>query len=416
MFLGIGYFFIGILDTLHIFTYSGVSVIFKNGSQSIAVQFWISASYLMAFTLLGSILLLNKNIEMYRAHLLFFIYLLVAVLVIVSILYFKNYPKCYVSGKGPTKFKITSEYIISSVFLLAAILYFMSRKIMDFNLFFYMECHLLSMAVSEIMFIDLLSPFHWTIVWSHVIRVTSYFFLCKVVFEIGLNRPYTILHSKIDEIDNELHMTGSKLKQEQNQRRMMEEMLVRNDHCYELIIDNSSDAITVSSEGRFIFANDKASVIFGVDKPGDLIGMEVKKFIHFDETDSVKYVRTLRSKPATHSKSEYKLVSLNGEEIDVEVLSDYLLYKGQLSKINIFKDESARKQISKLKDDIRDNEKVLNETKEYSRLLTEFFSNISHELKTPLNVILGAIQILAQRHEADFPHNFEASLNKYLKI
>lgn len=52
-------------------------------------------------------------------------------------------------------------------------------------------------------------------------------------------------------------------------------------------------------------------------------------------------------------------------------------------------DVSYRKQLRKIKD----KEYLLAQTQEYERLQTEFFTTISHELKTPLNIILGIIQI-----------------------
>ncbi|HEX3029775.1 MAG TPA: HAMP domain-containing sensor histidine kinase [Clostridia bacterium] len=44
---------------------------------------------------------------------------------------------------------------------------------------------------------------------------------------------------------------------------------------------------------------------------------------------------------------------------------------------------------------------LYNEALEYNKVKTEFFSNISHELKTPLSVILGAVQLMDQKTVID---------------
>lgn len=410
VFLGIGYFFIGIIDMFHIFIYSGVSIIFKAGDQSRVVQFWMSGRYMTAITLLGSTLLLYKNLKKFKTCLIFLAYFLVSCGVVAAILYFNVFPQCYIIGRGLTRFKIVSELVITIIILFVAILYFKKRKNIDFKLFFNMECHLILMAISELMFTDFFNPSDWTNVWSHMVRVISYFFLYKAIIETGLKRPYSVLFDRINNIDNQL-------KQEQQQRMLIEDMLVKNDKCYELIINNSSDAIIVTSEGKLIFANDRAEKIFGAYNSGELIGMELMSFVHPDDRTLVrKHMEASYLGQTSPVQYEYKIMSHKGRVIDLESTSDILVYQGKLSNISILKDISSRKQISKLKSDIRDNERALIETKEYNKLLTEFFSNISHELKTPLNVILGAIQILNLPHNFELPYTFEENLNKYHKV
>ncbi len=410
VFLGIGYFFIGIIDMFHIFIYSGVSIIFKTGDQSRVVQFWIAGRYMTAITLLGSALLLYKNLKNLRKYLIFLAYFLASCGVIAAILYFKVFPACYVIGTGLTQFKVVSELAITIIILFVAVLYFGKRKNIDFKLFHNMECHLILMALSELLFINFFHPSDWTNVWSHIVRVISYFFLYKAIIETGLKRPYNRLFDRINNIDNQL-------KQEQQQRMMIEDMLVKNDRCYELIINNSSDAIIVTSEDKLIFTNDMAEKIFGTYNPGDLIGMELMSFVHPEDRTLVrKHMETSFLGQVSPVKYEYKILSQKGRVIELESTSELLVYQGKLSNISILKDISSRKQISQLKNDIIDNERVLNETKEYNKMLTEFFSNISHELKTPLNVILGAIQILNIPHEFELPYTFEENLNKYHKV
>ncbi len=65
---------------------------------------------------------------------------------------------------------------------------------------------------------------------------------------------------------------------------------------------------------------------------------------------------------------------------------------------------------------LKKNIELLNESREYNKLITEFLSNISHELKTPLNVIFTAVQLLGF-YEKDINKdiNYEKQ-DKYLKL
>lgn len=48
-----------------------------------------------------------------------------------------------------------------------------------------------------------------------------------------------------------------------------------------------------------------------------------------------------------------------------------------------------------LQETLEEKNRHLEEVVEYDKLKTEFFSNISHELKTPLNIILGTLQLMS---------------------
>ncbi|MEG1255362.1 sensor histidine kinase [Clostridium sp.] len=63
---------------------------------------------------------------------------------------------------------------------------------------------------------------------------------------------------------------------------------------------------------------------------------------------------------------------------------------------------------------IKENKRLLEEALEYDKLKTEFFSNISHELKTPLNIIFSTMQLLSlhsNNHDLD-----TEKLNKYINL
>jgi PAS domain S-box-containing protein len=395
IFLGIGYFFISILDMLHIFLYSGVSIIFEHGDQSIVVQFWISARYLTAFTLLTSAFMLLGKLRNINFYLVVMIYTMITAAVISSILYFKVFPACYAVASGLTQFKKSSELAITIILALVVIIYLKLRMNMDKKLFYYMECHLVSMAVSEMLFTSFFSPYDWTNIWAHMIRVISYYFLYKGIIQSGLKRPYAVLYNEINKIDRQLHITSKKLAHEQEQRNLMEEILIKNENCYELIINNSSDAIVIIHCDKIICTNDRAARLFEVDDIDYLVGRDWLSFIYEAERAHVSnMIRNSEANQACLTPFETIIVTGEGVEIEVEICCFSLIYQNKLSYINVLKDISPAKKISALRNEIKNHEKQLNDTMEYNKLQSEFFSNISHEFKTPLNVILAAIQIM----------------------
>jgi len=72
-------------------------------------------------------------------------------------------------------------------------------------------------------------------------------------------------------------------------------------------------------------------------------------------------------------------------------------------------------QMLKLKEDAKTTTKLLTETKEHNKFITEFFCNISHELKTPLNVIFSALQMVNMYNE-NHEEEFVEKRKKYLQI
>ena len=83
---------------------------------------------------------------------------------------------------------------------------------------------------------------------------------------------------------------------------------------------------------------------------------------------------------------------------DIRIWDFYTAYIGKLqdgrglfSRIAV--DITERKHMEELQAKIEEEKIKLTEIKEYDMIRTEFFSNISHELRTPINVIFSALQM-----------------------
>lgn len=68
------------------------------------------------------------------------------------------------------------------------------------------------------------------------------------------------------------------------------------------------------------------------------------------------------------------------------------------------------------KQKVEEYSRLLNEAISYDKLKTEFFSNISHEFRTPLNVILSALQVLDIYCKTDNINTYIMKNEKYRQV
>ncbi|MEQ8155144.1 MAG: MASE3 domain-containing protein [Clostridiaceae bacterium] len=405
MFLGTGYAFVGILGLLHTFSYKEFNI-FPDASMNMVVQFWIAARLLELGTVLVSLVFVYKKIKNSNFVLIFLIFFAVFTLFVLSIMYFKVFPLCWIERSGYTEFKKVTQCLISGGFCFAGLIFSKARRIMDKKLLYYLCASMISTYLCEIMLCIHNNPADFASITGHILKVIAFYFLYRAIIVSGLQRPF-------DDLIFQLDKTDLNLKEEEKQRLLMEEAIAQNEQCYDLIINNSKDGIVIHSEGKLIFANSAAAGMLGAKDSFGLIGMKLSEFVH---NDYFQQGNKCSKKRGESSFVESKITRLDGRRLCIESSTIYIIYRGKPAVLTMFRDISYRKKIESLKINIKENEEKLNQSKEFIRVQTEFFTNISHELKTPLNVILSAIQLLMMSNNEVSTDSFNDKLNSLVRV
>ncbi|NFT25915.1 PAS domain S-box protein [Clostridium botulinum] len=193
----------------------------------------------------------------------------------------------------------------------------------------------------------------------------------------------------------QLENSNKKLNEKDSQRKYIEELLFKNDTCYNLLIENARDAIIIHRKDKIVFANESAAELLICNNNGKLENLNINNFILKEEQKKIRNKLELVYRNKSDIVCVEQVIQNNKrKKINVESISTYIIYNNRPAILSILRDITSQKQVEKLQKDVEKNIELLNESREYNKLITDFLANISHELKTPLNVIFTAVQIL----------------------
>lgn len=195
-----------------------------------------------------------------------------------------------------------------------------------------------------------------------------------------------------------------------SKRVHMEEKLIKNEEYYKRLLEFLPYGVAILNNGKINFVNEALVNMLREKSMNNIINSNASRYIP-DEYKHIMY------EMGEHVFNELKqiefrqlsLMRADGTEVEVEVGAAPFIFEDSLSAIIVIYDVTERKNAQ------RDKYK-LEQALKYDRLKTEFIANVSHELKTPLNIILSVVQLLQHKHMENGLVGEEETTKRYLSV
>ncbi|NTW98843.1 MAG: PAS domain-containing protein [Geobacteraceae bacterium] len=192
LFLSVAFFAIGLMDFMHTLSYAGMPPLITPNTPNKATQFWIAVRFFSASAFLSSVFVpsstpsrrMSKAVLMTAA-------LFISAIVFVSIIYFpEDIPTAFIQGVGLTQFKIISEYVIISLLILAAVMYWRRLSQTGERLTMYYLAAFVLCIFSELAFTLYNSAFDTYNMLGHMYKTAAFLLIYKGIFVASVRKPY----------------------------------------------------------------------------------------------------------------------------------------------------------------------------------------------------------------------------------
>lgn len=272
-----------------------------------------------------------------------------------------------------SKVIIISNIVINILFGLVTIYKLIKYKL-DFNKYEYRKSliYMISIVFSYISFLGLIINRLEIIVLILVFKSIAFY----KAYDIIINK---VLDLSLKKITNELSVAtitkkelNSILKKRNTILNETNLMIQKSNDLYNELVDSIYGGIFLFSSDTLQYVNKRAVTDFNInfkDVIGEKLDTILKKYFYI----SLDEVRALKN----------CIPSLKLKNIDVEI---FLIDVDKITKLIYVHDIS----------EINENNKAKSELEEFLKeeeLKKKFFANVSHELKTPINMIFSAIQM-----------------------
>jgi signal transduction histidine kinase len=390
--LGIG----SIINLFCILVYKGTDIFSNNYNRGI--QLSIFAEYYECVMLNISVKYINKK---FNWHNIFVENAIGAFVIILGIIGFRFFSGSYIARYNLDLLNQTSEGLLSVGFLV--ILFRLTKCKLD--VFNANKSNLLIAIFFEILSCLFFTPgigYTYEIInlLGHLFKLIAYYYAFKVILKGIVINPYTNLSKNFKNKAYELESINEKLDEANHKVENIEKL---NERFINLI----PDGLLIVRDRKIESANKRFLDMLEIEDENEL---KDKYFIEIlDKPYHKIFLNRINSpdKTTLEKQQEYEFV-WNNKKKWVEITS------------LIVNDEDGEHIISAIRN-IEDRKmaeeavQLLELKKKEENMKNEFFTNISHELRTPINVIYSALQLVNNSLEDDNTNELILKYNKIIR-
>ncbi|WP_255992679.1 sensor histidine kinase [Clostridium perfringens] len=249
--------------------------------------------------------------------------------------------------------------------------------------FYYLIAYILLFSVGNIIFLNSINNLKdnnlLVISFSQILDFSAYYILVEGIIRVSLNKNFNNINRIMLLKRGEFKRNKRYLRKKLEELKELEKLLDREELLFNNINAAIGDYIFISKDEKLFYLNDEALEFLEVENKESILfeSMEVlyekilEKQVYLKENGSMDSYKEIIFK---NTKGGYS----NGEFYTIPFGDNY--------KIIIIND------ITKKNNALRLNKYLKNKLEE-ENIKGEFFTNICHEMRTPINVISSALQL-----------------------
>jgi len=376
-YLGGGFLYSGCMQFVELF------IIANSRSESILSIVSITITFFELSIIIYSLILYKKNVSLLASNLVFVGRLIIIFVMIKYTIYYFVDSSGRINDIGNKSLHLICMMIIINAIITICLVLKDKRISYKEDKTWLIIIIVLFSAYGIIIFGD--SKFFIDIIYpKSIFRLLAYVTTYKYVEEKLLNNSYRYTLDKLIVIQKTRRAMNNNLMEKERRLRESRMNIQKSEERYEEIIESISEGILIFENNKLMYINEKGIEHLSYKLSEKLIDINLKRVLN------LKYVLNLLTSDR-----------IKNNEIDEGFSREFVIENSERKKFNIsliLKNTSDVEKILLIKNVTRNDElQSLRQQRDKAKVMEsikdEFYSNISHELRTPINVLNSALQL-----------------------